>query len=59
MKVKSFKVLFKVIGKVVIDSYDVNEGYSEMVIDQLIEEIVGINMIGLYVIELINEVLLL
>lgn len=33
MKVKSFKVLFKVIGKVVIDSYDINEGYSEMVID--------------------------
>ena len=59
MKVKSFKVPFKAIGKAVIDSHDANEGYSEMVIDQSTEEIVGINMIGPHVTELINEASLL
>ena len=58
MKVKSFKVPFKAIGKAVIDSHDANEGYSEMVIDQSTEEI-GINMIGPHVTELINEASLL
>lgn len=59
MKVKSYKVPFKAIGKAVIDNHGPNEGYSEMVIDQLTDEIVGINMIGPHVTELINEASLL
>ncbi|MBO0927059.1 dihydrolipoyl dehydrogenase [Staphylococcus sp. 30400_3112M30941] len=59
MKVKSYKVPFKAIGKAVIDNHGPNEGYSEMVIDQSTDEIVGINMIGPHVTELINEASLL
>lgn len=59
MTVKSYKVPFKAIGKAVIDNHGPNEGYSEMVIDQLTDEIVGINMIGPHVTELINEASLL
>ncbi|MCS5347817.1 dihydrolipoyl dehydrogenase [Staphylococcus aureus] len=59
MKVKSYKVPFKAIGKAVIDNHGPNEGYSEMVINQSTDEIVGINMIGPHVTELINEASLL
>ncbi|BCN88462.1 dihydrolipoyl dehydrogenase [Staphylococcus argenteus] len=59
MKVKSYKVPFKAIGKAVIDNHGPNEGYSEIVIDQSTDEIVGINMIGPHVTELINEASLL
>ncbi|CDR66043.1 dihydrolipoyl dehydrogenase [Staphylococcus schweitzeri] len=59
MKVKSYKVPFKAIGKAVIDNHGPNEGYSEMVIDQSTDEIIGINMIGPHVTELINEASLL
>lgn len=59
MTVKSYKLPFKAIGKAVIDNHGPNEGYSEMVIDQLTDEIVGINMIGPHVTELINEASLL
>ncbi|UMT74672.1 dihydrolipoyl dehydrogenase [Staphylococcus roterodami] len=59
MKVKSYKVPFKAIAKAVIDNHGPNEGYSEMVIDQSTDEIVGINMIGPHVTELINEASLL
>ncbi|MBO1197915.1 dihydrolipoyl dehydrogenase [Staphylococcus simiae] len=59
IKARGYKVPFKAIGKAVIDSSDSEKGYCEMVVDQLNQEIIGINMIGPHVTELINEVSLL
>lgn len=59
IKAKSFKVSFKAIGKAMIDSIDNQNGFCEIIIDQEQDEIIGLNMIGPHVTELINEVSLL
>ncbi|QDW84515.1 dihydrolipoyl dehydrogenase [Staphylococcus pasteuri] len=59
IKAKNFKVSFKAIGKAMIDSIDNRNGFCEIIIDQEQDEIIGLNMIGPHVTELINEVSLL
>ncbi|MFF5915585.1 dihydrolipoyl dehydrogenase [Staphylococcus pasteuri] len=59
IKAKNFKVSFKAIGKAMIDSIDNQNGFCEIIIDQEQDEIIGLNMIGPHVTELINEVSLL
>ncbi|WP_436853943.1 dihydrolipoyl dehydrogenase [Staphylococcus caeli] len=56
---KTFKVPFKAIGKAVIENVTNQNGFCEVVIDQDNDEILGFNMIGPHVTELINEVSLL
>lgn len=56
---KNYKVSFKAIGKAMIDSTGPQNGFCEVIIDQDQDEIIGLNMIGPHVTELINEVSLL
>ncbi|MDQ7110476.1 MULTISPECIES: dihydrolipoyl dehydrogenase [Staphylococcus] len=54
-KTKTFKVPFKAIGKAVIENTKNLNGFCEIVIDQENDNVLGINMIGPHVTELINE----
>lgn len=56
---KNYKVSFKAIGKAMIESTGPQNGFCEVVVDQDQDEIIGLNMIGPHVTELINEVSLL
>lgn len=56
---KNYKVSFKAIGKAMIESTGPQNGFCEVIVDQDQDEIIGINMIGPHVTELINEVSLL
>ncbi|MDU9417757.1 dihydrolipoyl dehydrogenase [Staphylococcus lloydii] len=58
-KARAFKVPFKAIGKAVIEDTNNQNGFCEIVIDQNEESVLGLNMIGPHVTELINEVSLL
>ncbi|AVQ36130.1 dihydrolipoyl dehydrogenase [Staphylococcus kloosii] len=58
-KARAFKVSFKAIGKAVIEDTNNQNGFCEIVIDQNEESVLGLNMIGPHVTELINEVSLL
>ena len=58
-KARSFKVPFKAIGKSVIEDTKNQSGFCEIVIDQETDTVLGLNMIGPHVTELINEVSLL
>lgn len=58
-KARSFKVPFKAIGKAVIEDTKNQSGFCEIVIDQEADTVLGLNMIGPHVTELINEVSLL
>ncbi|MBF7017044.1 dihydrolipoyl dehydrogenase [Staphylococcus durrellii] len=58
-KARAFKVPFKAIGKAVIEDTNNQNGFCEIVIDQNEENVLGLNMIGPHVTELINEVSLL
>ena len=55
----SYKVSFKAIGKALIDDMTEQKGFCEMIINQDTDEIIGLNMIGPHVTELINEISLL
>lgn len=59
IKTKSFKVSFNAIGKAVIEETTNDRGFCEMIINDETNEIIGINMIGPQVTELINEASLL
>lgn len=59
IKARSFKVSFKAIGKAAIETIGDQKGYCEMIVDQETDDIIGINMIGPHVTELINEASLL
>ncbi len=56
---RSYKVSFKAIGKALIDDMTEQKGFCEMIINQDTDEIIGLNMIGPHVTELINEISLL
>lgn len=56
---KAFKVPFKAIGKAVIENVTNQNGFCEIVIDQDNDTVLGLNMIGPHVTELINEVSLM
>ncbi|UDI78205.1 dihydrolipoyl dehydrogenase [Staphylococcus taiwanensis] len=56
---RTFKVPFNAIGKAVIEESSNNKGFCEVVINQSNSEIIGINMVGPHVTELINEAALL
>lgn len=58
-KAKAVKVPFKAIGKAVIEDTKNQSGFCEIVIDQDHDTVLGINMIGPHVTELINEASLL
>ncbi|MDT3959478.1 dihydrolipoyl dehydrogenase [Staphylococcus kloosii] len=58
-KARAFKVPFKAIGKAVIEDTNNQNGFCEIVIDQNEDIVLGLNMIGPHVTELINEVSLL
>ena len=55
IKTKSFKVSFNAIGKAVIEETTNDRGFCEMIINDETNEIIGINMIGPQVTELINS----
>ena len=59
LNAKAFKVPFKAIGKAVIENVTNQNGFCEIVIDQDNDTVLGLNMIGPHVTELINEVSLL
>lgn len=59
IKARAYKVPFKAIGKAMIDDIGEQKGFCEMIINQETDEIIGLNMIGPHVTELINEVSLL
>ena len=56
---KAFKVPFKAIGKAVIEDVTNQKGFCEIIIDQDNDTVLGLNMIGPHVTELINEVSLM
>lgn len=56
IKARTYKVPFKAIGKAVIEDTNNQNGFCEVVIDQDNDTVIGINMIGPHVTELINEV---
>lgn len=56
---KAFKVPFKAIGKAVIENVTNQNGFCEIVINQDNDTVLGLNMIGPHVTELINEVSLM
>ncbi|MDU3557504.1 MAG: dihydrolipoyl dehydrogenase, partial [Staphylococcus epidermidis] len=58
-KAKSIKVPFKAIGKAIIEDVTQSKGFCEMVVNKDDDEIIGLNMIGPHVTELINEISLL
>lgn len=58
-KARSFKVPFKAIGKAVIEDAEQQDGFCELVVDQEIDTVLGLSMIGPHVTELINEAALL
>lgn len=53
---KAIKVPFKAIGKAVIENVQQQKGFCEVVIDKDNDAVIGINMIGPHVTEIINEV---
>ncbi|QGM88501.1 dihydrolipoyl dehydrogenase [Staphylococcus epidermidis] len=59
IKAKSIKVPFKAIGKAIIEDVTQSKGFCEMVVNKDDDEIIGLNMIGPHVTELINEISLL
>ena len=59
LKAKSIKVPFKAIGKAMIEDVTQSKGFCEMVVNKDDDEIIGLNMIGPHVTELINEISLL
>ena len=59
IKARAYKIPFKAIGKAMIDDIGEQKGFCEMIINQETDEIIGLNMIGPHVTELINEVSLL
>lgn len=59
IKARSYKVSFKAIGKAMIDDIGEQNGFCELIIDKENDEIIGLNMIGPHVTELINEISLL
>ena len=59
IKARAYKVPLKAIGKAMIDDIGEQKGFCEMIINQETDEIIGLNMIGPHVTELINEVSLL
>ncbi|GGB80154.1 dihydrolipoyl dehydrogenase [Staphylococcus nepalensis] len=56
IKAKAVKVPFKAIGKAVIENTKNLNGFCEIVIDQENDTVLGLNMIGPHVTELINEI---
>lgn len=58
-KQKVSKFLFKAIGKAIIEDVTQSKGFCEMVVNKDDDEIIGLNMIGPHVTELINEITLL
>ncbi|MGW7870168.1 dihydrolipoyl dehydrogenase [Staphylococcus xylosus] len=56
IKAKAVKVPFKAIGKAVIEKTTNQSGFCEVIIDQEQDTVLGLNMIGPHVTELINEV---
>ncbi|KRG10243.1 dihydrolipoyl dehydrogenase [Staphylococcus sp. NAM3COL9] len=56
IKARAVKVPFKAIGKAVIEDTQNQSGFCEVVIDQKNDTVLGLNMIGPHVTELINEV---
>ncbi|MGW7933202.1 dihydrolipoyl dehydrogenase [Staphylococcus xylosus] len=56
IKAKAVKVPFKAIGKAVIENTTNQSGFCEVIIDQEQDTVLGLNMIGPHVTELINEV---
>ena len=56
---KSIKVPFKAIGKAIIEDVTQSKGFCEMVVNKDDDEIIGLNMMGPHVTELINEISLL
>ncbi|MGO1299467.1 MAG: dihydrolipoyl dehydrogenase [Staphylococcus equorum] len=56
IKARAVKVPFKAIGKAVIEETGNQSGFCEVVIDQENDTVLGLNMIGPHVTELINEV---
>ncbi|MFW0759812.1 dihydrolipoyl dehydrogenase [Staphylococcus cohnii] len=59
LNAKAFKVPFKAIGKAVIENVTNHDGFCEIIIDQDNDTVLGLNMIGPHVTELINEVSLM
>lgn len=59
IKARAYKVSFKAIGKAMIDDIGEQNGFCEVIINKENDEIIGFNMIGPHVTELINEVSLL
>ncbi|OAN25698.1 dihydrolipoyl dehydrogenase [Staphylococcus capitis] len=59
IKARVYKVSFKAIGKAMIDDISEQNGFCEVIINKENDEIIGLNMIGPHVTELINEVSLL
>lgn len=55
----TYKVPFKAMGKALIEAGPSQRGFCEIIIDQQKDEVIGFNMIGPHVTELINEVALL
>lgn len=58
-KARAFKVPFKAIGKAVIEDATQQDGFCEVIVDQETDTVLGLNMIGSHVTELINEIALL
>ncbi|HLR19680.1 MAG TPA: dihydrolipoyl dehydrogenase [Staphylococcus sp.] len=56
IKARTIKVPFKAIGKAVIEDTKNQSGFCEVVIDQESDTVLGLNMIGPHVTELINEI---